>query len=171
MYRVLAVAEIDTEKGGSVDVRSPGATPSCVAEVHDDETGIGEGAMLGSRSNAYSGSPVPNSVVADDHNSVGNYLLRAHGTLDQVLGVQLGVVVPLERLRILHRECQRLDQALIESSGHQGLDLLRASSEGGGIPRQVLDELSFGLAARSDPRRPVSGSSEGHLKAHTKRLP
>ena len=171
MYRVLAVAEIDTEKGDSVDVRSPGAIPSCVAEVRDDETGIAEGAMLGPRSSAYSGNPKPNSVVADDHNSVGSCLLGAHGTLDQVLGVQLGVVVPLERLRILHQECQRSDQALIESSGHQGLDLLRASSEGGDIPRQVLDELSLGLAARSDLRRSVSGSSEGHLKGHTKRLP
>ena len=75
---MLVVAEIDTEKGDSVDVRSVGAIPLCVAEVHDDETGIAEGAMLGHRSSAYSGSPMPNSVVADGHDSVESCLLRAH---------------------------------------------------------------------------------------------
>ena len=70
------------EKGDSVDVRNPGAILSCVAEVHDDETGIAEGAMFGPRSSAYSGSPKPNSVAADCHNSVGSCLLRVHGTLD-----------------------------------------------------------------------------------------
>ena len=82
VHRVLAVAEIDTEKGDSVDVRSLGAIPLCVAEVHDDETGIAEGAMLGPRSSACSESPMPNSVVADDQNSVGSCLLRVHGALD-----------------------------------------------------------------------------------------
>ena len=73
------------EKGDSVDVKSPGANPLCVAEVHDDETGTAEGAMLGPRSSAYSGTenPKPNLVVAADvHDSVGSCLLRAHDTLD-----------------------------------------------------------------------------------------
>ena len=138
---MLAVGEIDTEKGDSVDVRSLGAIPSCAAEVHDDEIGIAEGAMLGPRPSAYSGSPKPNPVVASGQNSVGSCLLRAHDTLDQALGIQLGVVVPLERLRTLHRERQRLDQALTENPVHQELDLLQASSEDCDIPRQVPDEI------------------------------
>ena len=86
------------EKGDSVDAKSPGANPLSVAVVHDDETGIAEGAMLGPRSGAYFGAenPEPNLVVAADvHDSVGNCLLRAHGTLDQALGIQVGMVVPL----------------------------------------------------------------------------
>ena len=39
------------------------------------------------------------------------------------------------------------------------------------VPPSVHDELIFGLAARSDLQRFVSGMFEGHLKAHTKRLP
>ena len=81
VYRVLVVAEIDMEKGDFVDARSPGAIPLCVAEVHDDETAIVEGAIVGPLSPACFGSPKPNSVVADGHDSVGSCLLRAHDTL------------------------------------------------------------------------------------------
>lgn len=58
-HQVFAVAETDTEKADSVDIRSPGAIRPCVAEVHVDETGIAELASLEPHSSAYSGNRKP----------------------------------------------------------------------------------------------------------------
>lgn len=119
-----AAAETDTGKAGSVDARSPDAIPPCVAEVHDDEIGIAEWAMLGPRPCAYSGNPEPSPVaVAGAERS----LLGRYDRIDQALDTQLGVVVPLERLQILHRGCRHLDQVRIESSTDGELDVLGIS--------------------------------------------
>ena len=43
---------------------------------------------------------------------------------------------------------------------------LQVNREQYDIPRSVLDVLIFGLAVKSDLRRPAFESFEGHLKAH-----
>lgn len=145
------VAEVDREKADSVDVRNPGANPRDVVKVHVDEIAIAELAMLGPHSSAYSGNPRPISEAAPGYHSVGRSLLGNHGRIDRALDIRLAVGALPEMLRTLHRVCQCLDQARIESS------------------RPVLDVLLFGLAARSDLRRSVFGKFGGHLKAHTER--
>ena len=119
-----AAAETGTEKAGSVDARSPDAIPPCVAEVHDDEIGIAEGAMLGPHPCAYSGNPKPTSVAVV---GIERSLLGRHGRIDQALDTQLGGVVPLEKPQILHRGCRHLDQVRIESSTDSELDVLVTS--------------------------------------------
>lgn len=119
-----AAAETGAEKAGSVEPRSPDAIPPCVAEVHDDEIGIAEWAMLGPHPGAYSGNAKPSSVAVA---GVERSLLGRHGRLDEVLDTQLGVVVPLERLQILHQGCRHLDQVRIESSTDSKLDVLLTS--------------------------------------------
>ena len=39
---VFAVADCDIQKADSADLRTPGANPLCVAEVHVDGTGMAE---------------------------------------------------------------------------------------------------------------------------------
>lgn len=147
--QVSAVAEIDTEKAGSVDVRSPGATHLCVAEGHADGIGIAELAILGPHSIAYSGNPKPSSGAVAGQVSVGRSWLGGHCRMNQARDIRLEVGILPERLRTLHR----VYRARIESS------------------RPVLDVLLFGLAARSDLRRSVSEKFGGRLKAHTERRP
>lgn len=123
----VPAVEVDTERADSVDVRNPGAIPLCVAEVHDDEIGIAEWAMLGPHPSAYSENPKPSSVVVVGHYSVDGSLLGGHGRIDQALDIRLGVSVLLEKLRILRRGCRHWAQVRIESSTHSDLDLLRTS--------------------------------------------
>ena len=85
--QLFAVAETDTEKADSVDVKSPGATPPCVAEVHDDGIGIAEWAMLGPRSSACSENPKPNSVAVAGYAFVGRNLRWGHDRIDQALDI------------------------------------------------------------------------------------
>lgn len=85
----LPAAEIDTEKADFVDVRSPGATPPCVAEVRADEIGTAELVMLGPHSGADSGNPKPNLEAVAGHYSVGRSLLASHGRIDQALDIRL----------------------------------------------------------------------------------
>lgn len=165
--QVSAVAEIDTEKAGSVDVRSPGATHLCVAEGHADGIGIAELAILGPHSIAYSGNPKPSSGAVAGQVSVGRSWLGGHCRMNQARDIRLEVGILPERLRTLHR----VYRARIESSIGRELDLLRRSWQCGDIPRPVLDVLLFGLAARSDLRRSVSEKFGGRLKAHTERRP
>ena len=119
--------EVDTERADSVDVRNPGAIPLCVAEVHDDEIGIAEWAMLGPHPSAYSENPKPSSVAVAGHYSVDGSLLGGHGRIDQALDIRLGVSFLLEKLRTLRRVCPHWAQVRIESSTHSDLDLLRTS--------------------------------------------
>ena len=108
-------------------MRSLGATPRRVAEVHVDEIGIAELVMLGSRSSAYSGNLKPSSEAVAGHYSVGRSLLGVHGRIYPALDIRFGVGALLERLRTLHRVCQHADQARIESSTYSELDLFRKS--------------------------------------------
>ena len=73
---------------------------------------------------AISGNLKPSPVVGACGKPVEGSLPEGHGRTDYVLGIQLGVVVLPERLRILHRVYRHLDQAGIESSRHQDLDVL-----------------------------------------------
>ena len=123
----VPAVEVDTERADSVDVRNPGAIPLCVAEVHDDEIGIAEWAMLGPHPSAYSENPKPSSVAVAGHYSVDGSLLGGHGRIDQALDIRLGVSVLLGKLRILRRVCRHWAQVRIESSTHSDLDLLRTS--------------------------------------------
>lgn len=104
--QVFSVAEVDTEKAGLVDLRSPGATPPCVAEVRVDEIGLVELVMLGPRSGADSGNLKPNLEMVVGQYSVGRILLVGHGRIDQALDIRPGVGGLLERLRTLHQVCR-----------------------------------------------------------------
>lgn len=169
--QVFPVAEVDTEKAGFVDVRSPGATPPCVAEVRVDEIGLVELVMLGPRSGADSGNLKPNLEMVVDQYSVGRMLLVGHGRIDQVLDIRPAVGDLLERLRTLHQVCRYSDQARIESSNKSESNLHSISRQRRDIPPPVLDVLLDGLAAKSDLQKSVFERFGGQSRAHTERLP